>query len=52
MLALCSILSGTYYAQNYTGIIGRSLLYSPPLDLQKAASKSGLVTVKFDSVCV
>ena len=25
MPALCSMLSGTYYAQNYVGIIGRSL---------------------------
>ena len=25
MLALCSMLSGTYYAQNYDGIIGGSL---------------------------
>ena len=26
MLALCSMLSGTYYAHNYASIIGRSLL--------------------------
>ena len=26
MLALCLMLLGTYYAQNYAGIIGRSLL--------------------------
>ena len=25
MLALCLMLLGTYYAQNYAGIIGRSL---------------------------
>ena len=25
MLALCSMLSGTYYAHNYASIIGRSL---------------------------
>ena len=25
MLALCLMLSGTYYAQNYAGIIGASL---------------------------
>ena len=28
MLALCSMLSGTYYAHNYASIIGGSLLYS------------------------
>jgi len=27
MLALCSMLSGTYYAQNYAGIMGGSLFY-------------------------
>ena len=27
MLALCLILSATYYAQNYAGIIGWSLLF-------------------------
>ena len=26
MLALCLMLSGTYYAKNYAGIIGRGLL--------------------------
>jgi len=26
MPALCSMLSGTYYAQNYAGIIGGSLI--------------------------
>ena len=26
MLALCLMLSGTYYAQNYAGIIGWSLI--------------------------
>ena len=26
MLALCLMLLGTYYAQNYAGIIGRSLV--------------------------
>ena len=28
MLALCLMLLGTYYAQNYAGIIGRSLIMS------------------------
>ena len=27
MLALCLMLLGTYYAQNYAGIIGRSLVF-------------------------
>ena len=27
MLALCLMLLGTYYAQNYAGIIGRSLFF-------------------------
>ena len=27
MLALCLMLSGTYYAKNYAGIIGRGLSY-------------------------
>ena len=26
MLALCLMLSGTYYAKNYAGIIGRGLI--------------------------
>ena len=29
MLALCLMLLGTYYAQNYAGIIGRSLAIAP-----------------------
>ena len=28
MLALCFMLLGTYYSQNYAGIIGRSLIIS------------------------
>ena len=32
MLALCLMLLGTYYAQNYAGIIGRSL---PPIYIRK-----------------
>ena len=30
MLALCLMLSGTYYAKNYAGIIGRGLILVPP----------------------
>ena len=33
MLALCLMLSGTYYAKNYAGIIGRGLANFDPLEI-------------------
>ena len=35
MLALCLMLSGTYYAKNYAGIIGRGLVSALLLDVIK-----------------
>ena len=35
MLALCLMLLGTYYAQNYAGIIGRSLALSDQMVFNK-----------------
>ena len=35
MLALCQHNAATYYAQNYAGIIGASLLHGEPTALNK-----------------
>ena len=43
MLALCLMLSGTYYARNYAGIIGASLL-SGPHDLDESKVDNNFIT--------
>ena len=43
MLALCLMLLGTYYAQNYAGIIGRSLHGADTVLLGIETSQVGLV---------
>ena len=41
MLTLCLMLSGTYYAKNYAGIIGRDLFQAyRPLSVRKCARLS------------
>ena len=46
MLALCLMLLATYYAQNYAGIIGRSLVIIPvEMVLLKQFCKSSYIAV-------
>ena len=49
MLALCLMLSGTYYAKNYAGIIGRGLtegaVIATEAENRKAKCSQGLTTL-------
>ena len=49
MLALCLMLSVTYYAQNYAGIIGWSLLITQSSFCLQILREDQYVNVNFDS---
>ena len=53
MLALCLMLSGTYYAKNYASIIGRGLIYSLCTKvLEDSSNKSCMGYHVFTSICI
>jgi len=47
MLALCSMLSVTYYASNYAGIIGLGLLHAVRLVLESLIAKLNNCTIRW-----